>query len=1085
MGDKLLPSGPGPALSEANLIGDTLPLIMTKIRVPRRRHDLLPRRRLSNLIHANLDRKLILISAPAGYGKTSLLTDFAHDTDLPVCWYTLDSFDRDLHIFLEYLIAAIALRFPAFGKRSRAILREVTDPSRNLYPIVATLVQEIYDAIPEYFVLILDDHHTVEDQEPINEFLDLLVTYVDENCHLIIASRTLPALPNLALLVARRQATGLSIDELRFTPQEIQALAQQNYGLELTQEQASRLAEQTGGWITGLLLTAAPRWERAQREVPIHGRINVRLYDYLLQQVLDQQSPLLRDFLLASSVLDELSPELCSAVLEVDRPIDLMEQLRTRNLFIIEFEGHDNRLRYHDMFREFLQASLGRQDEARFRQLTRRAAATYADRGEWERAVSRYLALQDYDRVAAIIKQTATSMHETGRWDTLAHWIDALPGEIRSATPRFLLQRGKIHTERGEHASALACYDQAERAFAAAGDDAGAASALALKAYVLRFQGRYAEAVAHCQEALIRIGGATAQEQATMALAHKNVGLCRLRMGGLAEGQEALQQALRLYEKLDDPYDMSSVHHDLGLACELAGDLKGAVDHYQAALQGWQRLGNLSPWANTLNGLGVVYYLQGRYNEALHTLTQALAKVRQAGDWRVEALVWASLGDLHRDLGAYEQARQAYTEGMEAATRAGGGFMATYAADALGNTYRLQGDLAQARRRLLEAMKIAEEHSSAYETGMCHASLGILAGEEGDLAAARRHLNQAVELFKSGGFRRDLARACLHRAQAAFLAGDRQDALSDLEWTLTLADQLGFDQFLVVDGQRLRPLLRYAAEQGVGRGALPRLLERIDVHQSRLSERPEPVVQAEPQSILKIYALGQAAVELNGEPVQWAATQSRDLFFCLLQHHQGLRREELAAIFWPDHAPHKLDGIFRSTLYRLRRALFRESVIFEDGLYHFNRESDYWFDIEAFEALLDQADQEKSPENTIALLEGALGLYRGDYLEGIYADWSALERQRLQGRHLAVLETLAELYGSGGDLQRAIELYQRLLTEDPYQETAYQRLMRFYHRLGDRAAAIRQYQTCAEVLREDLGLSPMPETEALYLQIIG
>ena len=124
---------------------------MTKIRVPRRRHDLLPRRRLVNFIHAHLERKLILISAPAGYGKTSLLTDFSHDTDLPVCWYTLDEFDRDLHVFLEHLIAAIAHRFPAFGKRSLNFLRATADPGANLYPLVATLVQEIYDTIPEYF----------------------------------------------------------------------------------------------------------------------------------------------------------------------------------------------------------------------------------------------------------------------------------------------------------------------------------------------------------------------------------------------------------------------------------------------------------------------------------------------------------------------------------------------------------------------------------------------------------------------------------------------------------------------------------------------------------------------------------------------------------------------------------------------------------------------------------------------------------------------------------------------------------------------------------------------------------------------
>jgi LuxR family maltose regulon positive regulatory protein len=169
----------------------------------------------------------------------------------------------------------------------------------------------------------------------------------------------------------------------------------------------------------------------------------------------------------------------------------------------------------------------------------------------------------------------------------------------------------------------------------------------------------------------------------------------------------------------------------------------------------------------------------------------------------------------------------------------------------------------------------------------------------------------------------------------------------------------------------------------------------------------------------------------------------------------------------------------------LRRALFRESVIFDEGIYRFNRESDYWFDVEAFEELLDQAEQAIDKEGEIVILEDALALFRSDYLEGVYDEWCALQRERLRGQYLGALDKLAGLYADRRDLQRAIELYQQLLTREPYHEVTHRELMRCYYRLGDRAAAIRQYQSCAELLREDLGLSPAPETEALYLQIIG
>jgi LuxR family transcriptional regulator, maltose regulon positive regulatory protein len=1060
-------------------------LIATKIRVPRRRPDLLPRPRLVSFVHARLDRKLLLVSAPAGYGKTTLLADFAQDTDWPVCWYTLDPFDRDPRAFLEYLIASIAHRFPAFGERTRALLRETTDLGSNPHPLVATLVREIYQTIPEYFVLILDDHHTVEDQEQVNQLLDLFLTYVDENCHVILASRTLPALPNLSLLVARRQAAGMSIDELRFTPLEIQALAERQFGLSLSLGQADLLAQRTGGWITGLLLTAAPRWQQAQSDVALRGWIDLDLHDYLSRQVLDQQSAPLRDFLLASSVLEELNVELCREVLGIGEPASLLDQLRARRLFVLEFEGDDSQLRYNDLFREFLLASLRRQDAARFCELMVRAAGAYASRGEWERAVSRYLELQEYEAVAQIIHQIGGALFEAGRWDTLAGWIDALPESIRGTRPEFLMLRGKIHAERASYGPALALFERAKLAFSLSGDLPRAALALATSASILRIQGKRTDALACCHQALALATGNTPQERRPRAQAYGNIGLCQLESGQITAGRESLQQALRLYLGLDDLYNVASTQHDLGLNHERAGDLEGAIAYYQAALQSWKQLGSPGPWANTLNGLGVIYSAQGRYDDALPILNEAISKARKAGDLRVEAYAWASLGDLHRDLGAYGQAREAYTQALETATSAHIGFIVTYALDALGNASRLQGQLAQARRYLLRAMDQAQANGSAYETALCHASLGTLDRDEGDLLGARRHLDQAVEVFEASGLVQELARACLHRAYVMFQAGQREASLADLGRTLALTAQLGADQFIVVDGPVLLPVLRYALKQEVGWDVLPDLIERIEAHRERsMPVMAQATTETPLRATLNIYALGDARVELDGRAVQWPVTQSRDLFFCLLQYPFGLRKERIGEILWPDHAPHKLDGIFRSTLYRLRRALSRQVILFEDDLYRFSRPSGYWLDVEAFDRLLDEASRPTPPDKVIGFLEGALALYRGDYLQGIYADWTVLERERLRSRYLVALETLAQLYATGRNLRRAIELYQRVLCLDPYREAVHRDVMRCYQRLGDRAAAIRQYQTCVEVLREDLGLSPAKETEEAYLEII-
>jgi DNA-binding SARP family transcriptional activator len=638
--------------------------------------------------------------------------------------------------------------------------------------------------------------------------------------------------------------------------------------------------------------------------------------------------------------------------------------------------------------------------------------------------------------------------------------------------------------ERGEHSQALALYAQAEETYEAADNLPRRAHAIAMKGQLQRIQGRYAEALAQSERALQLVSGSSQDERYAMALAHKNVGLCHFRQGRLDRGRAALVEAAQIYEALADSFGEGTVYHDLGLAHELMGDLAGAVQHYQAALQRWEQLGSPAPWANTLNGLGVVYYLQGKYERAAETLEQALAKSRRAGDLRVEAFVWASLGDLHRNQGAYERAHQAYAQALELANRSRIGFIQTYATNGMGDVSRLQGDHVRAISQLDRALALAEQHGSGYEASLCHVSLGILAAESDDLDEARQHLDEALQIFAAGGFRRDLASAQLQRAWVAFYAGERSRALSDLERVLELAQELGFDQFIVVEGERVAGLLEYAQSKGIGSDVLPSMLKRLASHQAAMDARPEPSPRTEPGQALRIYALGQPRALLEGESIQWPIQQSRDLFFCLLQHPHGLRKEEIGALFWPDHQPHKLDGIFRSTLYRLRRAVFRESVIFSDGVYRFNWDSDYWYDVKALEALLDQAEEAPLAEERQELLEEALALWQGDYVEGIYDDWCVLERERLRELHLTACESLATLYARRGNLQEAVDAYQQLVALDPYREPAHRELMRCHYRLGDRAAAIKQYQSCVQILRDDLGLSPASETEALYLQII-
>ncbi|HLE90695.1 MAG TPA: hypothetical protein VI753_06060, partial [Anaerolineales bacterium] len=284
----------------------SIPISKTKIIVPHRRPELLSRSRLLEGLKALLDNKLVLLSAPAGYGKTSLLIDLAKNVEMPVCWLSLDLLDRDPQRFIAYLIASLAERFPNVGVTSRLQLNRLKSIEQDAESLLVTLTNEIYDQIEDDFLLILDDYHLLDDVPVISYLVNRFLELVVENCHIVLSSRTLPSLDDVTLMVAREQVAGLNHVELAFMPREVQALYAQNYHQHLSDEAAHEFVEETGGWITGMVLSNLPGMPR------ISG---VDTFAYLGRQVLDQQPGHVREFLIRTSLPEEFNAEFCEIVL--------------------------------------------------------------------------------------------------------------------------------------------------------------------------------------------------------------------------------------------------------------------------------------------------------------------------------------------------------------------------------------------------------------------------------------------------------------------------------------------------------------------------------------------------------------------------------------------------------------------------------------------------------------------------------------------------------------------------------------------------------------------------------------------------
>jgi LuxR family maltose regulon positive regulatory protein len=1076
------------------------PLTHTKVLLPRRRPDLLSRQRLLDLLYDLLDHKLIIIAAPAGYGKTSLLIDLAHRTELPVCWYALDALDRDPQRFIAHFIASIAHRFPRFGQRSTALLQDLGRASSAdlaglpLDQLTTAIVNEAYEHIREHFVLVLDDYHFVDGREEIDYFINRFVQDVDENCHLVIASRMLLTLSDLPLMVARSQVGGLSFEELAFRADEIQSLVLQNYHLTMPQGAAEELAQETEGWITGLLLSTQTMWQGMADRLRLARASGVGLYDYLAQQVLDQQPAPVRDFLLRTSPLEEFDADLCEAVLGPahypggENWHSLTNTILRNNLFVLRIGDEGTWLRYHHLFRDFLQVRLAQELPDEEKRIRRRLAAVYAEREEWEKAYNLYRQMDDVSAIADLIEIAGPSLVKAGRITALAEWLDILPAEVLNSRPDLLSLRGVAATMLGEVEQGLALQSQAEAAFRQAGDLPRLASVLVRRAVDHRLLGKYQASLADADEAL----GTTQQNEAlsnVRAEALRAKGMSLYSMGQLAEAAEWLAQSLAAYAALNDQQREALLCMELGTVHTSAGHYDQALRYYNRALRYWRRTNNVVQQANLLNNLGVLHYLKGDYEQAESLLERALTCARQGGYARMEAFVLSGIGDLYADLEAPDAALAAYRQAREAAQRGGERYLLFCLDLAEAALARSKGRHSQACGLIESARQLAGESNSRYEHGLCQLEAGRLALAEGNTGQAIIHLEDAVQCFDGGGQYADSARAYVYLAITRHASHEEKVALDCLAHAFQSASTLGSPHPLVVAGREAQELLEASqSDSAVGRPA-SRLLKQIAQFEQKIPtlrrslRRQAATVPFAPPK-LSIQALGKVLVTVDGRPIanaEWQAQKKvRDLFFFLLAHPDGLTKEAMAAIFWPDSTPAQLKLQFKNTMYRLRHALGQDVVVFDQDCYQFNHDLDYEYDVETFLAKLDQAQTTPQGDGQIPAYQAVVHFYRGDYLPEMEGEWVWAKREQLRDAYLGATLKLASLYLESEKYDLALDYCQRALASDPCLEEAHRLAMRAYAATGNQAAIARQFERCRQALLKEVNARPSSQTQTLY-----
>ncbi|MBI5033018.1 MAG: tetratricopeptide repeat protein, partial [Chloroflexi bacterium] len=998
----------------------TAPAI-SKIHLPPRRNGLLRRPRLIDHLHAQIERQLVAIVAPAGYGKTSLLLDWAHDADFPVAWYMLDEFDNSPHTFLTYLIESIRVQFPKFGTQALTALEQSADTIMRLQPVIRLIANEMLH-LSDHLVVVLDDYHVIENKM-IGELIELLVRYAGDSCHLFINSRTLPHIQDQLLLRARDQMSGVGTAELRFTAPEIQALVEQNYGLSVSAHRAHELAQITDGWITALLLMGQQTGWRDLVQGALAMPDTVQpVFDYLAEQVFSRQSEGMRHFLLGSCVLTPLNCEMLDQLPGLADSKHYLETLAGQPFFLTRLGGDDNLYEYHPLLREFLKTRLQNENPTWFEQLSLACAEKYRQQGEWDRAVEIYLELGETTKAARVLESVAESLRKLAEISSATRWVEQLPTDLTSQSPYLSSLRGKINMARGLQEEAVVLFDASARMFARARDYEAAADQRVWKGTALRFLGRYRESLTESKKVdalLKRLPRHISPTPLRAASLHLR-GLAEYRLGKLAKAYLDLKRARDLFLTTSDLSSLANVYSDLGITARAMGHLTEAIEHYKQALALWERLGHVSAAANALNNLGFAYLLQGKTEQAEKVLQDALAKSRQGGVLRIEAGVLSTLGDLYRDLGEYPQALEFYRDRLRTSQEGNDAGLIFYSQLFTGEVYRRMGDVAQAREWLDKAARSIEAGKSAIELGQWKFAQGLLVAEEGQLKSGTMLIGEAAKLFGQLENKSLEALAEYHLAHLHHRQGHAEEAASHLIRTAKLVDALGYDHFLVAEGRHTHVTLEFASTLKQVGPRFKRILHRVHPIPAPLLRRA-PV--ASPAHFLAVYTLGQEQFVVNGDAIAEIRPQTRELFLFLLSRlPTGARKEELADKFWSDLSPDRADGVLGVTLTRIRKLPCPVSLV--NGWYVLEPEH-LWYDVQEFEKGLADAKRASSASLRIPRLKQTLDLYHGDYLERMESIWVIEERARLRQVYLSALISLAEAYAETSDLEAALNTFQK------------------------------------------------------------
>jgi LuxR family maltose regulon positive regulatory protein len=832
-------------------------LLATKLYIPRPRPDFLARPRLLERLTQATARELTVVCTPAGFGKTTLLGDWARSSQRPVAWLSLDEGDNDPARFWRYVAAALDQVQAGIGERVGALLRS---PQPASLEAVMTVVINQLAGLPDEVALVLDDYHLIQ-AAPIHNTLGVLLERGPPQLRLVLASRADPPLP-LARLRSRGQLAELREADLRFTPQETAALLRTAVGPDLPAAAVAALGARTEGWIAGLQLAALSLQGQSDITAFVEAFSGSHRFilDYLTEEVLDRQPEPLRSFLLETSILERLSGPLCDAVTGRSDSQQLLERIERANLFLVPLDDVRGWWRYHQLFADLLRARLQQADPERVTQLHHAAATWCQEHDLVDDAIRHALAAGDSRWAGRLVEQHLDQTLRRSEGAMLQRRLEALPAEVVRSRPGLVLAQAMLALHRGHFDAVERLLEHADRAFdpqpspeqplvpTDGGMVARVPAAIALLRAELASRGDPEQTARFARAALTHIAE---EERGPRLWARWLLALADWLAGRVEQAEPAMTEVLAKGRVTAGSHPLLSSCFALGRVQRARGHLSTALRTFQEGLefttQGRQP--SALHVAEAHIGLGQVLYERNQLDEALRHLEQGLALRRLGVGTQLSGLALVTMAWLRQATGDPDGARQTMEE---ACALLPGTRTATWYYPAPAERARLllvQGQVDQAAR-WVEEQGLGVDDEPSYLRERDHLLLARLLARRAAADRALVLLERVHTLAVDQGRTGSLIEIQALRALALAAAGDEARALATLTEAFALAAPEGYLRVFLDEGAPMATLfarlattpakVQAIAGAGVPRAHLGRLLQAFEQGGLAVLPRPRP-----------------------------------------------------------------------------------------------------------------------------------------------------------------------------------------------------------------------------------------------------